>query len=752
MANPDASQIGLTPEQLAQQQALQGTNLSGNVPFVAPTGGGGGAGGAYTGFGDDMTVSSGVDPTPAVGVSVNPNTSQGTGAGNFGFQSTGNPVIDAQGSLNTQGALTTTALNRPDVITPFGSTTWSVDPNDPSKQTATIGMTPEQLALYKSTSGSTTAGSNTSYNNGTSGSVQGSQQEAQNTSTNQSTSSGSNWNTAVSKATSEGASQNSSTNQSTNQSTNTAQNSSENTSQNTSSNVSQNTSESQAENQSTSKAVSAGQNTSNSVSENQSTSSGVSKAKSESTETDKAMLAAMLKLMPELEAKLGQNVQQTVPNQNFQDALRTNQGNINDITGAVNSQQNVAGGINALQQAMQAKLAGVYGSDFNYGGVQTALPDASDATRKAVEDALYAKSTSRLDPQFQQAQSDLSSRLAAQGITQGSEAYNREMMNLSRAQTDAYENARNSSIAMSTDDMVKQFNAQLSGRQQGVTEANTLRSMPTQEALATGVLGSQAASGLGTLAGTQVSQQATAAQAAQAQQAADLAASKEQFTQQQAGLKNLMDYMATLKTGGQATTSTSEAVQSGQSTGSSLGTSQGTTSSLSEGQSTGTSSSSGQGTSSGSSQGSSSGSSQGSSSGQSTGSSSGSSQGTSSSSSASDSLSGGAGVTTAQSSGNSQGTSSGSSFGNSSSSNSGGSSGTTTGTSGSTSYNLPNFTTIGNNTGGQVVAPNLINYQTGVDAASTSSNNADTAGIAGLIGSVLGMGGDSLIGGMLSSL
>jgi hypothetical protein len=51
-----------------------------------------------------------------------------------------------------------------------------------------------------------------------------------------------------------------------------------------------------------------------------------------------------------------------------------------------------------------------------------------------------------------------------------------------------------------------------------------------------------------------------------------------------------------------------------------------------------------------------------------------------------------------------------------------------------------------------VVAPNLINYQTGVDAASTSSNNADTAGIAGLIGSVLGMGGDSLIGGMLSSL
>lgn len=67
-------------------------------------------------------------------------------------------------------------------------------------------------------------------------------------------------------------------------------------------------------------------------------------------------------------------------------------------------------------------------------------------TRQQVADALYNQAKSRLDPRFQQSESDLTSRLAANGITQGSQAYDREMQNAVLAKNDAYQTALNSSI------------------------------------------------------------------------------------------------------------------------------------------------------------------------------------------------------------------------------------------------------------------------------------------------------------------
>lgn len=70
----------------------------------------------------------------------------------------------------------------------------------------------------------------------------------------------------------------------------------------------------------------------------------------------------------------------------------------------------------------------------------------SEASRQKVQDALYARSTSMLDPQIHQQNSDLESRLAAQGITAGSAAYQREMDNQSRQSTDQYARARQDAI------------------------------------------------------------------------------------------------------------------------------------------------------------------------------------------------------------------------------------------------------------------------------------------------------------------
>lgn len=92
----------------------------------------------------------------------------------------------------------------------------------------------------------------------------------------------------------------------------------------------------------------------------------------------------------------------------------------------------------------------------NSGGVDTARIDparmpVSQVDRggnymQNMQDAYMQQAQSRLDPQFQQREADLQNRLAQQGITPGSEAYNREMQNLAFERTDAYGNARNQAI------------------------------------------------------------------------------------------------------------------------------------------------------------------------------------------------------------------------------------------------------------------------------------------------------------------
>ena len=66
--------------------------------------------------------------------------------------------------------------------------------------------------------------------------------------------------------------------------------------------------------------------------------------------------------------------------------------------------------------------------------------------RQRVEDALYSRSTSRLDPQFQMGQRDLETKLYNQGVQPGTEAWNRELDSLARQKQDAYSGARTDAI------------------------------------------------------------------------------------------------------------------------------------------------------------------------------------------------------------------------------------------------------------------------------------------------------------------
>ena len=99
------------------------------------------------------------------------------------------------------------------------------------------------------------------------------------------------------------------------------------------------------------------------------------------------------------------------------------------------------------------------------------MPNSNEAYRKQIQDALYGQMASRLDPMWQQRGGDLESKLAAQGITQGSEAYNREQQNFGLARNDAYQSALNNAITQGESAVAGQFGRDMGGRQQGVSEA-----------------------------------------------------------------------------------------------------------------------------------------------------------------------------------------------------------------------------------------------------------------------------------------
>jgi hypothetical protein len=84
--------------------------------------------------------------------------------------------------------------------------------------------------------------------------------------------------------------------------------------------------------------------------------------------------------------------------------------------------------------------------------------------------AQYGKAAQFLDPQFAQEEQSMRSRLAAQGIAEGSPAFQQEMDNFARNKSAAYDQARNSAILAGDQLQGQLFGQSLAGRQQGVGE------------------------------------------------------------------------------------------------------------------------------------------------------------------------------------------------------------------------------------------------------------------------------------------
>lgn len=124
------------------------------------------------------------------------------------------------------------------------------------------------------------------------------------------------------------------------------------------------------------------------------------------------------------------------------------------------------------QLQYDVNMSGVPGVQYgmNESGV-TGLGQTSHAARQRMEDAIYRRQASRLDPRFSQQQSDLETQLANQGITRGSPAFQREMENFNRMKDSAYQDAADSAIQGGADELGRQFAMDTQNRQQTWGEA-----------------------------------------------------------------------------------------------------------------------------------------------------------------------------------------------------------------------------------------------------------------------------------------
>ncbi len=118
------------------------------------------------------------------------------------------------------------------------------------------------------------------------------------------------------------------------------------------------------------------------------------------------------------------------------------------------------------------------------------LPGRQDLgdIRQQSQDALYARNTEYLDPQFQRGEDSLRTRLANQGIVEGSEAYRNAVSDFDRGKETAYRQARNESIigggaetdrAFSMDEQLRNnaLSEYMLGRQQPYSELGQIRGL-----------------------------------------------------------------------------------------------------------------------------------------------------------------------------------------------------------------------------------------------------------------------------------
>jgi hypothetical protein len=136
---------------------------------------------------------------------------------------------------------------------------------------------------------------------------------------------------------------------------------------------------------------------------------------------------------------------------------------------------------NTLQHDQYQQAQNNLSTPLNFANLPQVMSPADMTGRDQMSDAVYQQQEHYLDPQFQQAQSDLESKLANQGIMEGSDAYNREMNNFNLQKQAAYGDARDRAIQQGGQEQTRMDNLGLQIRNQAINERLAERNAPLQD-------------------------------------------------------------------------------------------------------------------------------------------------------------------------------------------------------------------------------------------------------------------------------
>lgn len=140
--------------------------------------------------------------------------------------------------------------------------------------------------------------------------------------------------------------------------------------------------------------------------------------------------------------------------------------------------QGFNGPLAGAAQGYQQQIADQTPLDF---GSLPGLDYGAD-TRKSAEDAAYGQATSRLDPQWAQAQEQQQAQLANSGLDSPSmEANQNQWGNFNRAKNDAYNSAQRNAVGQGLQAQQQAFTQSLGARQQGLAEILKQRGMPLEQ-------------------------------------------------------------------------------------------------------------------------------------------------------------------------------------------------------------------------------------------------------------------------------
>lgn len=166
--------------------------------------------------------------------------------------------------------------------------------------------------------------------------------------------------------------------------------------------------------------------------------------------------------------------------------------NVNTPMGSQTVTQNADGTVTlnqALSPQQQALVDSLYGDLGN--------------SRQRVEDALYSRATSRLDPMWNDRTEQSRTRLYNMGLTEGDAAYDRASRNLEQARTDAYGQAQAQATAAGGAEQQRIINAILAASnpqlgnywgqgnnaQSAIAQGNIMSQVPTGLDAFLGILG-----------------------------------------------------------------------------------------------------------------------------------------------------------------------------------------------------------------------------------------------------------------------